>query len=70
MYRERTNGVTRLTGSMNVALRAWPIGALFFSDGLTNPAEMLGGGTWELSAQGDLQVGSGTVALYVWRRTA
>lgn len=70
VYRERTSGVTRLTGSMNVALQAWAVGSLFFTDGLTNPTELLGGGTWELFAEGDLLVGPSTVVVYIWRRTA
>lgn len=65
VYRERTSGITRLTGhggdTVADALdRAWPVGCIFFSDGPTNPSEMLGVGTWELFSEGRVLVGFST----------
>jgi hypothetical protein len=41
----------------NVVNRAWPVGAIFIAAVATNPATLLGIGTWELFAQGRVLVG-------------
>lgn len=38
-------------------LNSWPVGSVFISVADTDPAELLGGGTWERFAQGQMLVG-------------
>ena len=46
--------IGRATGP---SLQAWPIGSIFFSANNTNPAELLGGGTWVAWGAGRMPVG-------------
>lgn len=55
MFREkRERGVTRLTG--NPALQFYPVGAIYFSDRLVDPAALFGG-TWARFAIGRMLIG-------------
>lgn len=48
---------------------AFVVDSLFFSAVATDPATLLGYGTWDAEASGPLLVGMDTITVYVWRRT-
>lgn len=56
-YRDRiSRTVTRITGAPT-AIAAWPVSSVFIGYTATNPATLLGGGTWVQIAQGQMLIG-------------
>ena len=58
-YREKVSSTdTKITGRKAVApIDSWPVTSIFFGYNATNPATLLGGGTWVQIAQGQMLVG-------------
>ena len=74
VVRQLPNDVTKFLNGKGLwtvpGAEQWPIGAIFFGAVATDPATLLGFGTWTALANGNILIGATPVSVWAWQRTA